>query len=121
MAKTTPPHQRRGREAEDAACAHLRQNGLTLLARNYRSPWGEIDLVMQDGDGLVFVEVRYRARTDFGAPAETVDGGKQSRLRATAEHYLQHTRGASRKPCRFDIVAIAGGADGGLHWLRNAF
>lgn len=121
MAKDAPPHQRRGREAEDAACDYLRQNGLTLLMRNYRSPWGEIDLVMQDGDGLVFVEVRYRAGTGFGAPAETVDGGKQARLRATAEHYLQHTRGVSRKPCRFDIVAIVGEPGGGLRWLRNAF
>ncbi len=121
MAKDAPPHQRRGREAEDAACEHLRQNGLTLLARNYRSPWGEIDLVMQDNDSLVFVEVRYRGSSEFGTPAETVNRGKQGRLRATAEHYLQRTRGASRKPCRFDIVAITGGADGGLHWLRNAF
>lgn len=121
MAKDAPPHQRRGREAEDAAWEHLRRNGLTLLTRNYRSSWGEIGLVMQDGDSLVFVEVRYRGRSDFGAPAETVDSGKQSRLRANAEHYLQHTRGASRKPCRFDIVAIAGDADDGLHWLRNAF
>ena len=121
MAQEPPPHQRRGREAEDAACSQLTQHGLRLLARNYRSPWGEIDLVMQDGVTLVFVEVRYRAGTAFGAPAETVDRGKQARLRATAEHYLQHTRGASRKPCRFDIVAIVGESDGGLHWLRNAF
>ena len=121
MAKAIPPHQRRGREAEDAACNHLQQSGLTLLTRNYRSPWGEIDLVMQDGDGLVFVEVRYRASSDFGAPAETVDRGKQSRLRATAEHYRQQTRGASRNPCRFDIVAIVGEPGSGLHWLRNAF
>lgn len=121
MAPESPPHQRRGHEAEDAACAHLARHGLGLLARNYRSPWGEIDLVMQDGATLVFVEVRYRGNRDFGTPAETVDSGKQARLRATAEHYLQHTRGASRKACRFDIVAIAGGPDGGLDWLRNAF
>lgn len=121
MAKELPPHACRGREAEDAACAWLERQGLTLLARNYRSPRGEIDLVMRDGAGLVFVEVRYRARSDFGAPAETVDAAKQARLRATAEHYLQQTRGASRKPCRFDIVALDGSPRGEPRWLRNAF
>jgi putative endonuclease len=119
MAKEPPA--RAGREAEDAACAYLTRQGLRLLERNFRSPWGEIDLVMQDGDGLVFVEVRLRTRSDFGAPAETVDRAKQARLRATAEHYLQQVRGASRKACRFDIVAISGGPDGDLRWLRDAF
>jgi putative endonuclease len=121
MAKEPPANARRGREAEDAACAWLERQGLTLLTRNFRSPWGEIDLVMQDGDGLVFVEVRLRARSDFGAPAETVNRAKQARLRATAEHYLQQARGASRKPCRFDIVAISGDPDRELRWLRDAF
>jgi putative endonuclease len=117
-----PEHLRRGREAEDRACAHLQRQGLRLAARNYRSPHGEIDLVMQEHDTLVFVEVRYRARDDFGAPAETVDARKQARLRATAEHYLQHTPRASKKPCRFDIVAITGdGTDSELRWLRNVF
>lgn len=121
MAKEPPANASRGREAEDAACAYLTRQGFKLLERNFRSPWGEIDLVMQDGDGLVFVEVRYRARSDFGAPAETVDRAKQARLRATAEHYLQQVRGASRKACRFDIVAISGDPDGDLRWLRDAF
>jgi putative endonuclease len=115
------PAARRGRAAEDAACAWLERHGLTLCARNYRCRFGEIDLIMQDGDGLVFVEVRSRARSDFGTPAETVNRAKQNRLRATAEHYLQQQRGASRKPCRFDIVAITGEDDGHPQWLRDAF
>jgi len=115
------PTTLRGRAAEDAACAWLARHGLTLRARNYRCRFGEIDLIMEDGDGLVFVEVRSRARSDFGTPAETVDAAKRDRLRATAEHYLQGVRGASRKPCRFDIVAITGEGDDGLRWLRDAF
>ncbi len=111
----------RGRAAEDAACNWLTRRGLKLRERNYRCRFGEIDLIMQDGDGLVFVEVRSRARSDFGTPAETVNAAKRGRLRATAEHYLQQVRGASRKPCRFDIVAIAGEDDGGPLWLRDAF
>ncbi len=112
----------RGREAEERACRYLLLQGLMLTERNYRSPFGEIDLVMQERDTLVFVEVRYRARGDFGSAAETVDARKQGRLRATAEHYRQNVPRASKKACRFDIVAITGdGEDADFHWLRNVF
>ena len=118
-----PAHQRRGRDAEQMACAHLLKNGLTLEQRNYRSPYGEIDLIMREREALVFVEVRFRSSSRFGSPAETVDARKRAKLRATAEYYLQHVRRASNKPCRFDIVAISGNRPGDptLHWLRNAF
>ncbi len=122
MARDSPINLSRGRKAEDIACARLQQAGLALTTRNYRSPFGEIDLVMQERDTLVFVEVRYRSSDDFGTPAETVDARKQARLRATAEHYLQNTPRASKKACRFDSVALTGdGADGNFHWLRNVF
>ena len=112
----------RGREAEDRACRYLQEQGLTLTERNYRSPYGEIDLIMRERDSLVFVEVRYRARGDFGSAAETVDVRKQARLRSTAEHYRQNTPRASKKACRFDIVAITGdGEDSDFRWLRNVF
>jgi len=111
-----------GAAAERAAARHLEQAGLRVVARNYRSPFGEIDLVMRDGEALVFVEVRFRAREDFGTPAESVDWRKQQRLRATAEHFLQHDSRACNSPCRFDIVAITA-TDAGerIEWLRNAF
>ena len=118
MAKAIPPHQRCGREAEDAACNHLQQNGLTLLTRNYRSPWGEIDLVMDDRDTLVFVEVRYRRSNAFGTPAETVDRRKQARLQAAAGHYLLAHH--ADRACRFDVVAVSG-RDARIEWLRDAF
>ncbi|MDH3282293.1 MAG: YraN family protein [Gammaproteobacteria bacterium] len=122
MTQNPPIHLSRGREAEARACLHLEEQGLSLAVRNYRSPFGEIDLIMQDRDTLVFVEVRYRTRGDFGSAAETVDARKQGRLRATAEYYLQNTPRASKKPCRFDIVAITGdGGDSGFRWLRNVF
>lgn len=118
----SPSTLTRGHAAEDSAVRHLRGNGLKLVERNYRSPYGEIDLVMRDGDTLVFVEVRYRRSRKFGAPEETVDARKQRRLRATAEHYLQRGRAPSRKPCRFDIVAFTGADDGAaVTWLQNAF
>ena len=122
MKRVSPINLSRGRNAEDVACVRLQQAGLALASRNYRSPYGEIDLVMQERDTLVFVEVRYRSSEDFGTPAETVDARKQARLRATAEHYLQHTPRASKKACRFDIVALTGnGEDGDFRWLQNVF
>ncbi len=125
MAKhATPPTaaQQAGNAGEALACTYLQDRGLSLLMRHYRSPFGEIDLVMRDGDILIFVEVRQRRSEQFGTPAETVDARKQARLRATAEHYLQrHTR-ESQNPCRFDIVAIIDNAGGQrIEWLRDAF
>jgi len=113
---------RNGAAAESRAATFLEQAGLVLVARNYRSPHGEIDLIMQQEQTLVFVEVRFRGRRDFGTPAETVDRRKQSRLRATAEHYLQRDPRASKRPCRFDIVALSSITNGDrVEWIRNAF
>lgn len=111
-----------GTAAEQRAAEYLENAGLSVLTRNYRSPFGEIDLIMEQAQTVVFVEVRYRARADFGSAAESVDRHKQTRLRATAEHYLQQNRRASNRPCRFDIVAIAPTSEGDqIEWLRNAF
>lgn len=122
MPGTRPSHLRRGETAEQLACEHLLGHGLSVLRRNYRSPHGEIDLVMQAAGTLVFVEVRYRRASQFGTPAETVDARKQARLRATAEHFLQRHAPGCKTACRFDIVAVSGeGADVRLEWLQNAF
>lgn len=117
-----PAHLRQGRDAERRACEHLGHCGLTLIERNYRTPFGEIDLIMQHQQTIVFVEVRYRRSQEYGAPAETIDLRKQAKLRATAAHYLQRHKSAARKPCRFDVVAISGSAHAErIQWLQNAF
>jgi putative endonuclease len=111
-----------GHAAERHACIYLEDRGLALVKRNFRSQFGEIDLIMQDGDVVVFVEVRQRRSEAFGTPAETVDGRKQSRLRATAEIWLQQHPSQSKNPCRFDIVAITDHARGPVvQWLSDAF
>ena len=89
----------RGAWAEDVALRFLLDRGLALVTRNSRSRRGEIDLVMREGEALVFVEVRYRRNGAFGAGAETVDWCKRSRLAASAAHYLHTHPGASRLPC----------------------
>jgi len=111
----------RGQWAEDLACAHLQARGLRLLCRNYRCRRGEIDLIMSDGASTVFVEVRYRRRSDFGSAAESVDRGKRNRLAIAAQHYLASRAGADA-PCRFDVVSVAPVAQGNqLQWIPDAF
>lgn len=106
-----------GADKEQLADAFLQRQGLRLVTRNYRCRLGEIDLVMRDGDILVFVEVRYRASERFGTPAETVGPGKRRRLIAAATHYLQ--RHPLPLPCRFDVLAIHG--EERIDWIREAF
>ena len=110
----------RGREAETRAWQYLQERGLRLLQRNYRSRRGEIDLVLQDQDSLVFVEVRYRREARFGSGAESVDRRKQSKLIACAQHYMQAFPGMARQPCRFDVVSVDGSGDS-IEWIRDAF
>ena len=111
----------RGQAAEDRALAYLREQGLKLLERNYRTPGrggGEIDLVMRSRDGtLVFVEVRSRSRMDFGGAAASIGSAKRRRIVLAASHYLQ--RFAAPPPCRFDVVVIE--APPAVQWLRAAF
>lgn len=106
----------RGAEAEDEAARYLQRQGLRLVARNWRCRYGELDLVMADGAGLVFVEVRARSRGDFGGAAESITAMKRQRLVRAAQHYLQ--KHPTPGPCRFDAVVLDGAR---LTWLRNAF
>ncbi|MCK7580283.1 MAG: YraN family protein [Chromatiales bacterium] len=109
--------QARGAHAEALARAHLEHAGLKLVERNYRCPRGEIDLIMADGDTLVFVEVRFRRSPAFGSAAESVDARKRTRIIAAARHYL--LAHPADRPCRFDVVAADGSAP--IAWLRDAF
>lgn len=106
--------QRQGRHGEDAALAHLLRHGLTLVERNFRCKGGEIDLIMAQQGGLVFVEVRQRGAAGFGGAAASVTATKQRRMVLAAQVYLM---GLGTTPaCRFDVVAIDAGQ---LEWLQN--
>lgn len=111
--------QGRGDETETAALTLLQRHGLRLLHRNYRSRGGEIDLVMRDGDTLVFVEVRARRSARYGLAMETVDARKQRRLLLAARHWLMTHPADMARPTRFDVVAFQGNAP--PVWLRAAF
>lgn len=110
------PAQQSGDRGEDLAARFLEQHGLAIVARNYRTRHGEIDLVARDGDVLVFVEVRLRSDARYGSAAETIGWAKQRRICAAARFYLARLRSQPR--CRFDVVALDGAAP---QWLRGAF
>ena len=110
-----------GRDAETLACDYLQAKGMAVVERNYRSRFGEIDLIMDDRDCLIFVEVRYRRQAHYGSGAESVDARKQARIVACARHYLLHHPRAAERPCRFDVVAIGGGTKPAIEWIADAF
>ncbi len=112
--------QQIGKDAEAQAERFLQNKGLTPISRNFRCRCGEIDLIMRDGNELVFIEVRKRQWQQFGGAAESVDFRKQRKLIRTAQYYLQQL---PREPfCRFDVIAFEGkaAADEPL-WYKDAF
>lgn len=102
-----PPTYRRrtGDRGEKLAQAFLRSKGYGILETNYRCREGEIDVVAQTGDCLVFAEVRTRRGSDFGAPEESLTGAKQQRLAALAELYIQSHENLPPQ-WRIDVVAV---------------
>ena len=121
--KAATDKQQSGDAAEALALAHLQQQGLALVERNYRvargphARGGEVDLILRERDGtLVFVEVRVRADGRHGGAAASIGAAKRASLVLAARHYL--LRFAAPPSCRFDVVAIDAGA---VQWLRGAF
>ena len=90
---------------ESLAAIHLKAQGYKILAQNYRAVRGEIDLVAQDGDCIVFVEVKTRRSLKFGIPQAAVTQQKQQQISKVALAYLQ-THNRFDAPCRFDVIAI---------------
>ena len=114
---------RSGKCAEDLAAAYLAAQGLELLARNVRCKAGEIDLVCRDGVVLVLIEVRQRARLDYGGALASVAAAKRLKL-VRAARFLLHVRPAWRRSIvRFDVVGVQGNPCG-IHeiaWIKDAF
>lgn len=111
-----------GQEAERLGDAYLRSQGLRILARNFRCKGGEIDLIAEHAQIVVFVEVRLRSHVDFGGAAASITPAKQRRVILAARHWLQTAgRPYSRRPCRFDALLLDGLAATRIQWLQAAF
>jgi putative endonuclease len=107
----------RGAAAEGLAARFLTARGLVIVHRNYRCRGGEIDLIVRDGETLVFVEVRLRRNQAFGTAAESITAAKRRRLRLAARHYL--ARLGREPPCRFDAVLLDALETKSIEWLRG--
>lgn len=108
-----------GKHYENTACQYLLKQGLLLIAKNSQYPLGEIDLIMQDKQCLVFVEVRYRKNANFGDAAMTVTLSKQTKIKQAAQLWmLSENLNIEDTEFRFDIFAITGKNQ---QWIINAF
>lgn len=114
--------RQRGAAVEAAARVHLVEAGLRPVAANANYRLGELDLVMLDGEVLVFVEVRFRRDDRFGGGAVSVDWRKQAKLVRAAQLFLMRHRRYADAPCRFDVVDASGDPDAPeINWIRDAF
>src|SRR5262249_54332072 len=103
--------QELGKLGEDVACRELERRGYAILARRFRTRFGEIDIVCRMKDTTVFVEVKARRSRRYGEAVEAVGPRKRRRVAAMALDYLARVRRLD-SPCRFDVVAIdAAGTD----------
>jgi putative endonuclease len=112
----------RGSHIEMLAEAMLQRAGLKTVARNFTCRMGEIDLIMEDGNALIFVEVRFRETTAYGDPLETITKNKQLRIVRAANFFLQRNPEYLEHNCRFDAVGATGSPTApDMRWITNAF
>lgn len=106
-----------GKKGERLVAEYLQKQGCKILKRNYRTPFGEADIVAEDGNEIVFVEVKTRSSDSFGQPREAVGKNKQNRYRKIAECYWLST--GEEPNARFDVAEVF--ADGRIEYIKNAF
>ena len=107
-----------GREGEDLALTVLKKEGYRIIERNYRSLFGEIDIVAEEGGCLVFVEVKRRRGRSFGTSFEAVDGRKKRHIIRSAQLYLKSNHYSTDRSIRFDVVGIDGDE---IRIIKHAF
>lgn len=106
-----------GREGEDRATKILKEKGYRILERNYRNPFGEIDIIAEEGEYLVFIEVKKRNTKTFGDPLYAIDEAKKRHIIMSAQYYLKSHR-LNNKKTRFDVVGITKDT---VKIVKNAF
>ncbi len=110
-----------GKMGEIAAAKYLNKNGYKLLARNYRCVLGEIDLIAQLNNTIVFIEVKTRRSLNYGYPEESITLTKQNKIRKVANYYLKDNK-IFNMNCRFDVVTVLVSSNGyTIEVIKNAF
>ena len=112
-----------GRMAEDLALRYLQKHDLTLLERNFRSRFGEIDLIMQENNTIIFIEVRSRNNNAFLHPVETIDHTKRNKIRKTSQVFMKKTSAWNLYNWRFDVITLTGRSarEMKIEWFKDAF
>lgn len=113
-----------GKQIEELCLVYLKNNNLIFLDKNFKTKYGEIDLIFKDPPQkqLVFVEVRYRKYIFFGEPAESINKIKQQKIITTANYYLNYKYANQPIYFRFDIIACSGHINNiKIDWIKNAF
>lgn len=108
-----------GSEYEDLAAGLLAGKGYRIVRKNYRTPYGEIDILAEKDGVWVFCEVKFRRSDSCGTPLESVDARKQRRISKSALYYYSRHGFTQETPCRFDVIAVYG--DGRVEHVENAF
>jgi putative endonuclease len=124
MLRFIKDHNQKGQQAEALALHYLQQQGLQKLESNFSCKFGEIDLIMLDRDILVFIEVRYRNRTQFAHPLETINEAKQRKIIKTIHYFLMKRPEFTQHSCRIDAIAINSQVQSqqeSIEWVKNAF
>lgn len=112
--------QQSGQKAEGEALLYLQKQGFKLITKNYNCRFGEIDLIMQDGEHLVFIEVRSRINTSYGDGAASITDAKRQKIIKSTTHFLLAKQLLDKHPIRFDVISIDG-KSGAISWLKDAF
>ena len=116
-----PDRYQYGTIAEKTVLEYLTRKGLVRLNNNYRSRYGEIDLIMKENDTIIFIEVRYRSNTRFVDPIETIDKMKIQKIILTSQKFLQEFSDLG-KFYRFDVITLTGDLESPeIQWIKNAF
>ncbi len=111
-----------GSQAEDAAIDYLKLQNVLILERNFRCRFGEIDLIAQQDQCLIFAEVRFRKNTNYGSASESVNSPKQRKIIKAAQFFLNTRAWARDVKCRFDVIAMSQTIDAPkIEWIKDAF
>lgn len=112
------PKKHAGNLAEQKACEFLLTKGLQIITRNFKCSLGEIDLIMQDGEDIVFVEVRARSSLNYGNAIESINKTKQKKVIKSAIFYLKKRNWLEKVNYRFDVIGFS---QSDCEWIKNAF